>query len=50
MGIMVYSLLWVMQDFVHQQYIRVPCGSSKSRSDVFPQDPTKATGEAKVGT
>ena len=20
MGIMVYSLLWVMQDFVHQQY------------------------------
>ena len=21
MGIMVYSLLWVMQDFVHQQYL-----------------------------
>ena len=21
MGIMVYSLLWVMQDFVHQQYV-----------------------------
>ena len=22
MGIMVYSLLWVMQDFVHQPYYR----------------------------
>ena len=22
MGIMVYSLLWVMQDFVHQPYVR----------------------------
>ena len=24
MGIMVYSLLWVMQDFVHQPYFGVP--------------------------
>ena len=23
MGIMVYSLLWVMQDFVHQPYYRL---------------------------
>ena len=22
MGIMVYSLLWVMQDFVHQPYVK----------------------------
>ena len=43
MGIMVYSLLWVMQDFVHQPYPIVPslfrgsgesCKSFKSRADL----------------
>ena len=30
MGIMVYSLLWVMQDFVHQPYLKpqMPCKES----------------------
>ena len=30
MGIMVYSLEWVMQDFVHQQYEGNPLDSYKS--------------------
>ena len=30
MGIMVYSLLWVMQDFVHQPYGPFPKGGHKA--------------------
>ena len=26
MGIMVYSLLWILQDFVHQPYVKVLLG------------------------
>ena len=31
MGIMVYSLLWVMQDFVHQPYGLWSCGFQELR-------------------
>ena len=30
MGIMVYSLLWVMQDLYHQQYVRGPGGLAEA--------------------
>ena len=33
MGIMVYSLLWVMQDFDHQMASLATCDSMSQRSD-----------------
>ena len=36
MGIMVYSLVWVMQDFVHQQYYLEHLGRSLRFEDDGP--------------
>ena len=37
MGTMVYSLEWVMQDFVHQQYSYIYHGNRKSEEKVEPR-------------
>ena len=40
MGIMVYSLLWVMQDFVHQPY-----GKSNTRATPASSKPVRVSGK-----
>ena len=48
MGIMVYSLLWVMQDFVHQPYFQafsllacllLSCGGTQTPGRIHKVDP-----------